>query len=278
MELPGKNEVHIWSISLPEFGTQASRYLSWLSAKERERSSRMRFQYDRLRFIVARGQLRQLLACYLDQSPESLRFDEGRYGKPMLMDCNQDLRFNLSHSGERVMYAVSCGREVGIDVEIENPKIEWMQMAKQFFAPMEWRALEELGAEQGRQAFMKLWSNKEALYKAIGAGFSLAPDEVPISFVEESQRVKAKNLAGDEVFWSLTNLGAELGYYAAVAVQGEVMSLPAFLSASTKASNCWPSVSPAMMISPVSGRRIMTTRRFVSHPASANSPSIPSQP
>lgn len=219
--LPAENEVHVWGASLPQFGAQTAQFLPLLSADELDRSARLRLQQDRVRFIVARGLLRRLLATYLGRPPESLRFTEGVHGKPMLLDCDQDLRFNLSHSGQRLLYAVARGREVGVDVEAENPELEWVSIAKSFFAPEEWNALTKLGHEQGKHAFMALWSCKEALHKAIGAGFYLAADKVPLPLGRAALQVSAQTLAGDDELWSIRRLEQEPGYYAAVAAQGD---------------------------------------------------------
>ena len=47
-------------------------------------------------------------------------------------DCS--LRFNLSHSGEMVLYAVARGRELGVDLETIRPDFAVDGIARRFFA------------------------------------------------------------------------------------------------------------------------------------------------
>src|SRR5207249_4682155 len=90
-----------------------------LSDAERQRASRFLFDRDRDRFIVGRARLRQLLAARLGTQPESVELVYGAHGKPALARrfADADLRFNASHCDDVTLYAFSCGREIGVDVE-----------------------------------------------------------------------------------------------------------------------------------------------------------------
>ena len=68
--------------------------------------------------------LRRVLAVYLEEEPERIRLTEGEHGKPRLAGPPGRLRFNLSHSGEVALVAVSGEFEVGADVERIRPKRE----------------------------------------------------------------------------------------------------------------------------------------------------------
>ncbi|MDQ6812000.1 MAG: 4-phosphopantetheinyl transferase, partial [Actinomycetota bacterium] len=59
--------------------------------------------------------LRDVLAAYLETSPEAIRIVDGAHGKPEL--AGRELHFNLSHSGDVGLVAVSRERPVGVDVE-----------------------------------------------------------------------------------------------------------------------------------------------------------------
>src|ERR1700689_5130062 len=111
--------LHVWRAELASRGEGLGMVPG---ARERERASRMRDVHRRELWIRSRGILRTLLARYLDADPLELRFALGAHGKPALEtvrgDDRGDIRFNLSHSGTLALYAVSAGREVGIDVEV----------------------------------------------------------------------------------------------------------------------------------------------------------------
>jgi len=75
----------------------------------------------------SRGFLRELLGRYLEHDPRELRFVLGAHGKPALLSPGgtgavEDLRFNLSHSGDLALVAVSAGQEVGVDIERARPR------------------------------------------------------------------------------------------------------------------------------------------------------------
>ena len=76
-------------------------------------------EQQRKRWIVARGLLRAILGGYLDMRPDRLQFCYGPNGKPARTRQlgGEVFRFNLSHSYGLALYAVTQGREIGIDLE-----------------------------------------------------------------------------------------------------------------------------------------------------------------
>ena len=83
-------------------------------------------------------------------------------------------KFNLSHSGDYVVCAVGDG-EVGADIQKWVPYKE--RTAERFFAPTEWKLLQELPASQRTELFYRLWSRKEAYGKYTGQGIGSAVGE-----------------------------------------------------------------------------------------------------
>src|SRR6186713_3101189 len=99
-------EVHLWRLSLEQPDVIRDRFRLTLEPDELERASRFHFEKHRRHFIVARGFLRSVVARYLETQPEALRFVYGAYGKPGLAS-EHGLRFNLSHSNEVALLAVT---------------------------------------------------------------------------------------------------------------------------------------------------------------------------
>lgn len=97
----------------------------------------------------------------------------GENGKPYLVDA-PDVRFNLSHSGERVMCVISPF-EVGCDVEII--KGDRGRLAERFFKPEESAWIKHFDSlEKQSEVFYRLWTLKECYMKVTGRGMSLMPD------------------------------------------------------------------------------------------------------
>ena len=104
-------------------------------------------------------------------SLNQVRYTE--YNKPYFDDF---ISYNISHSGDYVVCALSKIHEVGID--IEEIKGIAMDDFNGLFAGIEWN--EVLKSENKLHAFYTLWTKKEAFLKAIGCGLNQPLNEVVI--------------------------------------------------------------------------------------------------
>jgi 4'-phosphopantetheinyl transferase len=162
-------EIHLWRATLDDpvrlSGTEAV-----LSREELLRAGRFALVRDRERFIAAHGALRMVLGLYLSADPESLEFRTGPMGKPSLVQTFTDLRFNLSHSGDLALIAVTRGREVGVDIERVQREIEIDPIVEHYFEPAEVWDLRIAPPHERVEKFFDLWTRKEACVKAEGCG------------------------------------------------------------------------------------------------------------
>lgn len=140
---------------------------AWALLDEAERVRCLRFAQlaDRVRFACTRATLRTLLASRLGCAPRDVVFEFGPNGKPAAADPRAP-RFNVSHSGEHALLAMSARREVGVDIE-RHLAAEVLPELMDVFTPPE-RAQCRQG--QDVQAFFDLWAAKEAVLKAWGEG------------------------------------------------------------------------------------------------------------
>lgn len=215
------DEVHLWLASLQPPPERLATLAALLTVDERERAARFRFPEHRDRFIAGRGLLRELLGAYLARPAAALRFSKGSRGKPTLAgEHDGDLRFNLSHSGERVLYAVAC-REVGVDLEAMDRRLDYAAIAERICTPSEWAAFQKLSAEQARERFFACWTRKEAIVKALGDGLAHGLGKLDVGFQDGesvNQPVSLHDAAGRE--WSVLNLPLEPGWAGALATAG----------------------------------------------------------
>lgn len=166
------DEVHVWSAPLDDARAPWSNWMSVLAGDERARAERFRLDDARRRFVAARAALRKLLGQYLRMPPDEVAFGYDANGKPRLRHSASpsDLQFNLAHSGELALVAVTRGCEVGVDVERLRDVNHWQEIAERFFHHQE---LDEIIASPPAEqlaAFMRCWTGKEAVLKALGAG------------------------------------------------------------------------------------------------------------
>ena len=114
-----------------------------------------------------------------------MSFCYGSHGKPALAgesDGNA-IRFSVSHSHGVALYAVTRGREVGIDIERIRSNLAVAEIAERFFSRREIAMLRTLPTEAQRQAFFRCWTHKEAYIKARSEGLSLPLDQFDVWFV-----------------------------------------------------------------------------------------------
>ncbi len=212
------DELHVWRIALND---APERVIEVLDASERTRAARYRDPLRRRQAIAAQGMLRHILAAYLGAQPETLKFRRGPHGKPALAPTSDsaDLHFNLSHSRDTALLAVSLGREVGVDLEYRRPFEAATRLAQRFFTADEAAALKALPIEQQQEAFFRAWTRKEALLKAMGLGITgrLRSVEVDSSGAPcPGWRPMTAETSGH---WSLRNLAGLEEYAAALAAE-----------------------------------------------------------
>jgi 4'-phosphopantetheinyl transferase len=225
----GNDEVHVWQAALNDTPSQIDGWLHSLAEDEQARARKFHFPIDRERFVIARGVLREILGLYLNRAAQSVSFCYGSHGKPALAEepNGNTIRFNMSHSHGVALYAVTRGREVGIDVEFIRESLEVEQIAERFFSRREIATLRALPVSLRKCAFFLCWTRKEAYIKAKGQGLSLPLEQFDVSLIPGEPASLLKTRADpDEAFrWSLQELSIGSGYVATLAVEGHGWSL-----------------------------------------------------
>jgi 4'-phosphopantetheinyl transferase len=194
-----------------------------LSDAERHRASRLAFDRDRRRFIVARALLRRLLGAQLGVRPESVELVYGVRGKPALAPrfADSNLRFNVSHCDDVAVSAVSRGREIGIDVEAVRALPDADAIAARFFSPRETAAYQGLDPRDRALGFVNCWTRKEAFIKALGDGLHYPLERFDVSLApgEPPRILRVDNTPGERCGWDLQSFAPMPGYVAAVVTE-----------------------------------------------------------
>lgn len=193
-----------------------------LSDDERLRAERFRIDRDRERFIACRAALREILGGYLGLSPAAVVFSYGPHGKPYVAES--EFRFNLSHSGDDALIAVAQGRQVGIDLERRDARLNIEQLAASFLTAGERAFVESPPNGKRMEAFLSCWTRKEAWAKAIGTGIAENPARFDVS--ESLKRAKHElRDPNDGSVWTIVELDLPGKSIGALAVQGEGISV-----------------------------------------------------
>ena len=171
--------VHLWMREIGVHGSDLDQCRNSLTAEENDRAEKFRFDEHRNRFIRGRAFLREVLATFCGSgSPGELPLAIGEDGKPLVPDS--PVAFNLSHSGDIAVLGVAPMREIGVDVECFDRRVECLALARRYFAPSEIAAMEALNGPAQRELFFRLWTSKEAAMKATGEGLRIDPRGIEV--------------------------------------------------------------------------------------------------
>jgi 4'-phosphopantetheinyl transferase len=218
-----EGDIHLWSARLDLPAATLRSLAATLTDEEADRATAQRLPRDRERLIAARGILRDILGRYLGQPPAQLRLRCGPFGKPELdTDGPAPLRFNLAHAGGMALYAISRGREVGVDLERVRAEIDHVAITGELFAASERAALASIADPTRRlRAFFTRWVCKEAYMKARGLGHNLPLAAVQVDLAGWLPRFSAlDDEAGGLERWSLREIVADQGFVAALVADG----------------------------------------------------------
>jgi len=183
----GDNAIHVWQIGLLATSDTIGQCHEFLDSPEQERAARYLADVHRNRFILARASLRLLLGRYLGLDPRKVTFAYNAHGRPEIAPpyhsatAQPPLAFNLSHSGDTAMLAVTRLPAVGVDLEYHRKPDRIADLAERFFAPAEVQQWRALPADLQLAGFFAGWSRKEAYIKAHGRGLNYPLDRFVIS-------------------------------------------------------------------------------------------------
>lgn len=163
--------VDVWIGDCNCLANRKSHFFSLLSPGERIRADRYLHPLKKERFVLSRGMLRSILSKYLDILPENIRFAYGEHGKPELKDIHKSFNFNVSHSRNIVVLAVTGCSRVGIDVEVMDRAPERLDRVIDFLcSPEEKDAYFAMPRRERTLSAYYLWTANEAYLKGVGSG------------------------------------------------------------------------------------------------------------
>lgn len=219
-----RDVVDVVHLDLKALSPRLLEFRSILSADEVVRADRFKFEEPRLRFIASRAVLRLVLARSCSVATSDIAFQYGNFGKPTVrlpMDSSSPVEFNVSHSGDVALIALTTSRQLGVDVEEHDPKVRILKLARRFFSSDEASQLEGLPTSEQLAGFYKCWTSKEAYLKATGFGlsFSLGRFTVNLDPREQPGLLAVTDLPEESRRWQVITLPMGLRYSATLFVE-----------------------------------------------------------
>lgn len=160
------NTIHVWRASL--FDSKFNSLIHLLSEEDVSKKELIVFDRDKVRFQNSRIFLRQVLSTYLKEDPCKIIFNYNEFKKPNLI--HKEIKFNLSHSKDEIVVAISLGTEVGVDVEYIDDQKNLKALLSSIGSERENLSWYLLDPKNQLHSFYKIWTQKESLLKALGTG------------------------------------------------------------------------------------------------------------
>ncbi len=201
-----ENEIFVFITHTEEIRAETwPRLSALLDESEQHRAARFVFDRDRQAFIATHALKRLMLAIETGVAATAWSFASAAGGKPYALPQHGVAPFfNLSHCDGLVACALSRDIALGVDVECSDRHAP-PAVAARFYAPEEQAWLATLEASEWQTGFFTLWTLKEALVKAAGAGLAQLLQDIAFHFdplrVRFSGTLSATPAFGDSNDW-----------------------------------------------------------------------------
>jgi 4'-phosphopantetheinyl transferase len=214
------NSFYGWCVCIKDYMDCICEIKEILSAEEIIKNEAMFQDNARQMFCLRKGITRILLSNYLDIAPKEVDYCYTEYGKPFFLNEKyKNIYFNISHSKEFIMVAITEKRNIGVDVEKINLTKKVSVMAESVFSQDELKIFKNCCKDEKLQLFYETWVKKEAISKAVGVGISLGFNTFSAGIDNKSYNNKCKIRLNDndkylEVFNACTK-----EYHYAIAIE-----------------------------------------------------------
>jgi len=209
--IPSHDEVDIWSIPLDKTDDDFDALRDLLDTTELERYNKLHPNHQH-RYLISHAACRHILGHYTKTPARQIIYSKNDHGKPAL-DHEHPVYFNLSHSHDLALLAISSHSEVGIDVEYINHKAQWQKIAQRFFTAEEVSFLLNQPEERQEELFFQIWTRKEAYIKAIGTGLKTSLSSFSVI---SGNTIAPLNSAKSKATWYLQDLNLSTLYKTAM--------------------------------------------------------------
>ena len=175
-------DVVVLHVELAPDAAAEAEALAWLDDEERQRCRRFLYDGPRRRFALCRAALRAVLCDRLGCSNGELTFGAFEFGKPFAVLGGEmaPVSFNVSHSGSHGLIAYAPEGWLGVDVEERAARADLDGLMEAALSPAERDELASVDELEKLHGFLKLWTIKEALIKAVGLGVAINMSELEV--------------------------------------------------------------------------------------------------
>lgn len=153
-----------------------NKYLERLPLEMQKKNKAYRFWQDKHAHLFGKLLLLECFNQYGLSASELSNIRYNYYNRPYLPHSSFD--FNISHSGNYVICAISRELKVGIDIETIKP-VDFNEFTE-VMNEDQWKHI--VNNENSKEIFFQYWAIKESVIKADSRGLSLPLKEITIDF------------------------------------------------------------------------------------------------
>ena len=199
------NTIDLWLGNLNSLNLEHQNHNLLLDSIEQAKAKNRGTPLLKQQYIQVHVALRLILATYVNQPPEKVKIKKQPYGKPYLTDY-PELVFNLSHSGDTLIIALSTKGQMGVDIEFCKPRNNLAKLVSKCFAKEEALYWHNLPEQLKTSSFYDFWTKKEAFVKATGRGIALGLDRCVLDIKKPDSFSRLPPDYGVVTAWRVINL------------------------------------------------------------------------
>lgn len=168
--------VTVWWCNL---NNVANNMIDNLSVAEKHRCWQLIFPEQQQQCWRARAFLRWVLSHYVAVAPAEVCLTKAPSGKPMLSSSHaRVVHFNLSHSAQWAVCAVTAAAPLGIDIEVHRPLHDMATLAARVLSPLDYRMFLQQDTVTRQAIFFEAWTRHEAVQKMVGTTGQVVPHQL----------------------------------------------------------------------------------------------------
>jgi len=226
IKFSGDNDIHVWTAYIDETVHVEELYSPVLSRDEQERAKRFRFDHHRNRYIILHYAMRKILSRYMQIPPRKIEIDKGTYGKPFIKEQshNQLISFNASSTSNMIAFICAQNRNIGIDIECIDPKLNIDSIIPSLFSLNETKLFQLIDDSNRLEHVLRFWTAKEAYVKALGSGLHYPLKDITLCLSEQN-KIYVSQARKDDPQINIIQFYPADGYIGSLAYDGPPASI-----------------------------------------------------
>lgn len=201
MEIEKKLNVFAVQRGKPLSDNELYQALSYVCDKDKKRILSFRNWRDQQSALIATILSKKGLALLLDVPFESITIIRDKFGRPVLASPKeQQLDFNITHSGEWIICAFFKNGRIGIDIEEIAPLD--LNIVRTCLSNKEIACMNTLPIYKRTSYFYDAWTLKEAYTKAIGTGLNQELRKLHFQYQDKKIQLESNNHFSSHYFFN----------------------------------------------------------------------------